>query len=87
MRRFFFNYQQPGGRLLDAEGEEFSGLSEAEHHAREVARELARNQNAADLESRAIVVEDEEGKEVARIPLNNPNENARLPASPQRRAH
>ena len=67
MSSFFFHLI--GARIAeDTEGMTFSNSMEARNHARVVAAELAKN-NRDKTQGQAILVVDESGAEVCRVPL------------------
>jgi hypothetical protein len=72
MPGFFFYLQEGQSELGDDEAQDFSGLVEAEQHARKVADELARNVSPSALRNSFIVVKGINGGEVARVALGRP---------------
>jgi hypothetical protein len=72
MAGFFFYLQDGKSELGDDEAQDFSGIVEAEQHARKVADELARNVSPSSLRNSFIVVKAINGGEVARVALFRP---------------
>jgi hypothetical protein len=71
MPRFFFHLA--GGRLVeDSEGEELPTVDDAKIHARNVARELAKHARAGLTARGFIIVMDDRGHELSRIPISEP---------------
>ncbi|MFL9823776.1 DUF6894 family protein [Rhodoplanes sp. SY1] len=68
MPRYFFDYADDT-RVLDRSGTEFPRLADAEHHARIIAAELARDVPDHELHEAFIVVVDSDAKEVFRVAL------------------
>jgi hypothetical protein len=65
MPRFFFHVSD-GSTFKDEDGEDFPGIASARAHAARIAHELA---EAGDYRGFAIKVTDEQGNEVAYIPI------------------
>ena len=68
MPTFYFNLS---GRipLVDHNGESLPSLVDAMQEAIGVARDLARNKRASDVSGDQVVVTDESGQEIFRMPL------------------
>lgn len=84
MPRYYFELDDGKSRLRDEDGEEFSSLPEAANHGRVVAYELARNHAPSRLNGSAVLVLDETGAELARIPLRDAGEAVMPPSSSER---
>jgi hypothetical protein len=70
MPRYFFHLSSDGRGPADGEqGEEFSGLRQVATEALAIARELAKNRPTGEISGTAVVVTDEAGVEVFRVPL------------------
>lgn len=87
MPRYFFELQDANSRVHDPEGQEFDGPAEAERHARQTAYELARNHAPASLTGKAVVLLDEERKELIAISLTEVNETAASPLKTRQLLH
>jgi hypothetical protein len=79
MPRYFFRYTHDGRSLFDEHGEVFDGPAGALSHAWRVAAELARNAGPTRLRDCAMVVEDENGREIFEVDVSALNEGASLP--------
>ena len=67
MARYFFTVADHTERFVDEEGEECPSLEAAQARAVTIARELA--EDADQYRDYTVVVTDEAGKEVARVPV------------------
>jgi hypothetical protein len=68
MPRFFFHFEA-SVRITDDDGTEFPDADVAERNARRIAWELARNLQPDGLAGALIIMTDEHGTELARLPL------------------
>jgi hypothetical protein len=68
--RFYFNFQD-GALVLDNRGSSCETLKDVRIHARAIAAELGRNQQANKIRYEYVVVTDEMGSEVYRTSLIN----------------
>ena len=70
MPRFFFHLN--GVQPVEGEkGEEFPTIDEAEQHAWRVADDLARNASPSSKIGSAVILADDRGRELLRIPLTD----------------
>jgi hypothetical protein len=69
MARFFFHLEDETGNLRDDMGEEFGNIEEARSHAVEVARELGHNRPQRVMGGQMLLVTDDTGVTLYRIPL------------------
>lgn len=65
MARFFFHVSN-GSTFKDEVGEVYPGLDAASAHAAKIASDLSKD---GDYKGFAVVVIDEQGQEVARVPI------------------
>ena len=68
MPLYFFHLAQPLP-IQDTEGEVFGSNEDASAHAVAVAGDLARNHTPGEVAGKAISVTDEEGTQIATVPL------------------
>jgi stress response protein SCP2 len=67
MARYFFHVIGAESAFRDEAGQSFKVLSDAEAHAAVIAAELSRK--GENYQGFAICVSDEEGRELARVPI------------------
>jgi hypothetical protein len=70
-RRYFFDLIAQDRIITDAEGHEFAVAEEAKAHALQVVAEIARNTPKEGSDRRGILVRDETGVEIFRVPLSS----------------
>ena len=68
---YYFHLETGEKRVSDCDGTELKGVSQAIDHATTVALELGRNARPAELNDQQIVVIDDSGNEVFRVPLSS----------------
>jgi hypothetical protein len=78
MPHYFFRYRDKSCDLLDEVGEVFDGPAKALSHAWQVASELARNADRSTLLGCAIIVEDENGRQLFEVDVSAFSENVSL---------